>query len=73
MMMCLKPEDGDDRVLTDKDFANNYRISLTEEESSFKRRYIQILPEDWKRGVLPGVEDDQGLYKNCWTKNVRGI
>jgi hypothetical protein len=73
MIMCLKPEDGNDRVFTDQDFANNYRISLTEEESSFKSRYIQILPEDWKRGVRPGVVDDLGLYKNCWTKNVRGI
>jgi hypothetical protein len=30
MMMCLKAEDGDDTVFTDQDFANNYRISLTE-------------------------------------------
>lgn len=76
LMMCLEREEPDGYLFSEREFAANYRISLSEVEASFRRRYVQILPEDWRREPLPEEGDDleeYETYKNCWTKSVRGV
>jgi hypothetical protein len=40
LMMCLEREEADEYLFSEREFAANYRISLSEVEASFRRRYV---------------------------------